>query len=105
MAEKRSFPRKKRRLIVDYDDALGGVHTGFTWDLSFTGLFIASPSPPRIGEILKVRIHLSEGKKLEVAGRVVRAKRVPPMFTTEHAGFSLELVGYFEEYTRYLATL
>ncbi|MEO6323787.1 MAG: PilZ domain-containing protein [Thermoanaerobaculia bacterium] len=106
MSEKRIFPRKKKRLIVDYD--LDGVtYSGFTWDISYTGLFVASPNMPRIGLTITIRLHLPDGKKLECAGKVIRAKRVPAMYSSMEGatGFSLELVGYNEPYTRYFATL
>ena len=105
MAEKRIFPRKKKRLIVDYE-LDQKPYSGFTWDLSYTGLFIASPHMPRIGLTLSLRLHLPNGKMLECTGKVIRAKRIPPTYTMEGAsGFCLELVGYNEDYTRFFGTL
>jgi PilZ domain len=106
LAEKRTFARKKKRLIVDYElDKV--TYRGFTWDISYTGLFIASPNMPRIGLTIAVRIHLPDGKKLECAGIVVRAKRVPAAYSSSDGatGFSLELVGYNEDFTRFFGTL
>ena len=106
MAEKRIFPRKKKRFIVDYD--LDGVnYSGFTWDISYTGLFIAAPNMPRIGLTITVRIHLPGHKKLECIGTVIRAKRVPALYSSSEGatGFSLELAGYNEDFTRFFGTL
>lgn len=106
MAEKRTFPRKKKRLIVDFD-LDQATYTGFTWDISYTGLFIASTHMPRIGLILPVRIHLPDGKKVSCTGKVIRGKRMPASlaFSEGASGFSLELIGYHEEYTRFFGTL
>ena len=106
MAEKRTFARKKKRFIVDYD--LDGVtYSGYTWDISYTGLFIASPHMPRVGLTILVRIHLPDGKKLECDGKVIRAKRVPVAYSLSEGatGFSLELIGYDENYTRFFGML
>ena len=44
---------------------------------------------------------------VECVGRVIRSKRIPTVFaSTEGAsGFSLELVGYNENYTRFFGSL
>lgn len=105
MPEKRTFPRKKKRLVVDFV-ADGSRHTGFTWDLSFTGLNIASSFLPGIGAKLSANLHLPDGKMVACEGRVVRAKRVPSALAASAGhGFSVEISGYFEEYFRYLSTL
>lgn len=105
MAEKRVFPRKKKRLLVDF--VVDGVKaTGFTWDLSNTGMFIATARMPQIGSMLKACLHLPDGKNIDCVGTVVRARKVPARLTSLEAnGFSLQFEGYIEDYHRFLASL
>ena len=105
MAEKRAFQRKKKRLIVDFLID-GRSFTGFTRDLSFTGLFISSSWTPKVGERLSASLHLPDGRKVSCEGRVVRARRVPTAFAhTEPSGFSVKLSSYFEDYCREVGAL
>lgn len=106
MDDKRVFSRKKKRLLVEI--VLDGrTATGFTWDLSHTGLFISSSYVPKIGEKLQTVLHLPNGKKVECGGTVVRIRRVPSALGEGEAnnGFSLALGGYFEEYARFMGDL
>ncbi len=104
MAEKRTFPRLGKRLIVEY--VLEGVsRTGFTHDISHTGLFIVSAYLPKIGESLSVTLSLGEGKKIRLEGTVVRGRHAPASIAfSEPTGFSFELRGYSEEFTRYISS-
>jgi hypothetical protein len=106
MNDKRSFPRKRKRLLVDIV-ADGRTSTGFTWDLSHTGVFISSQYVPKIGERLKAFLHLPNGKKAECAGTVVRSRHVPTALAegAGNHGFCLALAGYFEDYARFLGDL
>jgi len=76
MAEKRSSPRKKKRIVVDFDTTLSKT-TGFTHDCSRGGIFIRSIRIPKIGKILRAILHLPDGKQLPVEGTVVRSFRAP----------------------------
>jgi hypothetical protein len=106
MNDRRSFPRKRRRLLVDIvvEDR---TSSGFTWDLSHTGLFISSQYVPRTGERLRAFLHLPSGKKVECSGTVVRSRRVPTALAegAGNQGFCIALAGYFEEYARFLSAL
>ena len=76
MNEKRAFSRWKKRLLVDLV-VEGRTATGFTWDISHTGLSISSQYVPKLGEKLRTIVHLPNGKKVECHGTVVRVRRVP----------------------------
>lgn len=105
MTDKRMFPRKKKRLIVDFQID-GKSFTGLTRDLSVTGLFISSHWTPKVGEHLAAHVHLPDGKKVGCQGSVVRARKVPiALSQVEPSGFCVLLSGYFEEYCRAVDSL
>ena len=106
MNDKRTFPRKRKRLLVDIV-VDGRVISGFTWDLSHTGLFISSSYVPKLADRLKASLHLPNGKKVDCEGTVVRIRHVPTALAEGGGthGFSLALGGYFEDYARYLGDL
>ena len=105
MADKRVFPRLKKRLVVDiaYD---GESHAAFTHDVSHTGFFVVSARLPAPGTNVVATLHLPDGKRLTLPARVVRARRVPPQLRDSMAnGFSLELSGYNEDYMRFVSSI
>jgi hypothetical protein len=105
MAEKRAFPRKRKRLIVDFE-LDGGKCSGFTVDISYTGLFIGTNQLPRLNQTLTVHLHLPEGKRVQCTGKVVRGRKMPAALAqTDANGFCLALAGYNEDYTRFFASL
>lgn len=100
MADKRTFPRKKKRLLVNFD-VDGRTVAGFTLDISHTGMLISSFHLPRTGEPLKLTLQLQNGKRVECAGTVVRTRRLPAALAQGNGSvFSLSLTGYFEDYAR-----
>lgn len=105
MAERRSFARKKRRFLVEF--SLQGANcTGFTYDVSPTGIFVRSVRLPSPGTILTANLHLPDGKRIAVRGKVVRSFRVPPQLSRLiPSGFSIRLADSPEDYFRFLATL
>jgi hypothetical protein len=105
MSDKRVFPRLKKRLVVEFG-VEGESHTGFTHDLSYTGFFIVSTRLPPPGTAVSVTLHLPDGKRVPLSGKTVRARRVPPQLRDSmQNGFSLQLTGYSEDYTRYVDSL
>lgn len=106
MDDKRTFPRWRKRLLVEIK-ADGRTATGFTWDLSHTGLFISSSYVPKLGEKLDASLHLPNGRRVACIGTVVRIRRVPSALADGEAnnGFSLALGDYFEDYARFLNDL
>ena len=105
MNDKRTFPRKRKRLLTSFE-LDGHTVAGFTLDLSHTGLLISSFHLPKPGQQLRVTLQLPNGRKLEVAGTVARARRLPAALA-EGTGsvFGLALEGYVEEYFRLVSAL
>jgi len=105
MADKRVFPRLKKRIVVDFS-VEGEQHSGFTHDLSYTGFFIVTTRLPGPGTAVMATLHLPDGKRIVLNGHVVRARRVPPQLRDSMAnGFSMQIDGYSEEFTRFVASL
>ena len=105
MTDKRVFPRLKKRLVVEFS-VDGESHTGFTHDVSYTGFFVVATRLPPPGTVVPALLHLPNGKKISLTGKVVRARRVPPQLRdTMVNGFSLQLSGYVEEYTRFVESI
>ncbi len=68
----RAESRHDRKILVAYeiDDY---IHKDITRDISNTGVFIETHSPPAIGETITLSFSFSEDKKpVKVSGRVVR---------------------------------
>lgn len=105
MAERRGFARKKRRFLVEFQ--LRGAHcTGFTYDMSPTGIFVRSIRLPTPGTFVTADLHLSAGKRIAVRGRVVRSHRVPAeLARIVPSGFSMSLSETPEDYFQFFATL
>jgi hypothetical protein len=105
MAERRSFARKKRRFLVEFS-LLGANCTGFTYDVSPTGIFVRSIRLPNPGTFLTANLHLAAGRRIVVRGKVVRSFRVPPALARlVPSGFSMKLSDTPEDYFQLLATL
>lgn len=105
MAERRTFNRKKRRFLVEYQ-IKGAPCTGFTYDVSPNGIFVRSVRLPEPGTFLTANLHLPEGRRIAVRGRVVRSFRVPAALSRLiPSGFSIRLADTPEDYFQFLATL
>jgi hypothetical protein len=105
MAERRSFSRKKRRFLVEFS-LLGTSCTGFTYDVSPTGMFVRSIRLPDPGTFLTANLHLAAGKRIALRGKVVRSYRVPPALARlVPSGFSMLLSDTPEDYFQFFATL
>jgi hypothetical protein len=100
MTEKRRSQRKRKRFLVSFE-VEGRVSSGFTRDVSTTGLFVASTSLPKIGEPIKLQIHQNDGQLLACAGRVVRSRRTHPALAASNpTGFCVQLLEMPTEYLR-----
>jgi hypothetical protein len=105
MAERRTFARKKRRLLVEFR-LDGSPCTGFTYDVSPNGIFIRSLRMPELGTFLTANLHLAEGRRIAIRGRVVRSYRVSPSLARlVPSGFSISLSDTPEDYFQFLAGL
>jgi PilZ domain-containing protein len=105
MPEKRRFPRKKRRLTVEFEWDRASC-TGFTYDISAIGMFVRSTRLPRPGSRLRVTILLPDERHLSIRGVVVRSFRVPSSLARViPSGFCLRLIDRPEEYLAFPASL
>jgi hypothetical protein len=73
--DSRGAGRARRRLMVRFASN-GVVRTGFTKDISETGLFLQTNQVVRPGTTLEVHIHFPE-RTVRRWGRVMWAKKVP----------------------------
>jgi hypothetical protein len=76
MKEKRASPRRRLRMIVNFEVA-GWRTTGITHDVSRTGLFVRTIRIPRIGSMVTLNVHLAEGREIELSGKVMRSYSAP----------------------------
>lgn len=104
MAERRRFPRIKKRILVAYEV---GTHKGegFTNDLGPTGIFVRSVYFPKPGEVLRIRLKSPCGQ-ISLRASVVRSYRVPARLTAfVPSGFIVKLLDPPEAYFQLLARL
>lgn len=103
--KKRAFERKKRRLLVEF--SLDGTHhSGFTFDVSPTGIFVRSSRLPNLGTALSLNVHLPDGRHVVLRGKVVRSFRVPTALSRLiPSGFALQVSESPEEYFQFLTTI
>ena len=97
--------RRKRRYLVEWLN-VDYVCTGFTQDVSPTGIFVRSTHIPDVGAAVVLTLLLPESRKLRVRGKVVRTYRVPQNLRHYIAsGFAIRLNEAPEEYFQLLARL
>jgi hypothetical protein len=105
MAERRAFGRKKRRFLVEFS-LEGTQYSGFTNDVSPSGIFVRSNRLPDPGMPLSMNLHLPDGKHIVLRGKVVRSFRVPAALSRLiPSGFAIHLTDTPEDYYQFLATL
>ena len=105
MAEKRKYPRVKRRLVIEFRLAEAPYY-GFTHNLSPMGLFVRSVRIPNPGTTLNAELHLPDGKRIALNGKVVRSYRAPTALARlVPSGFGMTLGSTPEEYYKFLASL
>ncbi|HEX8820682.1 MAG TPA: PilZ domain-containing protein [Archangium sp.] len=92
MAEKRQHRRIKRRLMVRFGER-DLTQSGFTGDVSVTGLFVIAASIPKLDTRLHVQLFVEAERYLLFEGEVRRHKLVPPeLRTLERSGFGVRLL-------------
>jgi Tfp pilus assembly protein PilZ len=92
MAEKRQQRRIKRRLMVRYGER-ELTQSGFTGDVSTTGLFIISSSLPQLDTRLHIQLFVEPERCVFFEGEVRRHKLVPAeLRTIERGGFGVRLL-------------
>jgi hypothetical protein len=97
--------RRKRRYLVEWQND-GYVCTGFTQDISPTGIFVRSTHIPDVGQTVSIELLLPGREKLQIRGTVVRSYRVPQNLRRFiPSGFGIRLNEAPEEYFQLLANL
>jgi hypothetical protein len=105
MADKRKFPRVKRRLVIEFRLA-GAPYYGFTYNLSPLGVFVRSIRIPNPGAAIEAELHLPDGKRIPLQGKVVRSYRAPTALARlVPSGFGMALTSTAEDYFQFLAAL
>jgi hypothetical protein len=90
--EKRSAARIKKRLLVHYGEH-GLDRSGFTADVSTTGMFVVSSTLPALDTRLHLQVFFGEGDFTFFEGRVRRHRLVPvELRSIEKAGFGVEFL-------------
>ena len=98
--------RKKRRFLVEFE-AAGTRHTGFTHDISPSGLFVCSIRAPKPGTPVTMKLRASKDKEHPLRGVAVRSFRGPAgLAAVMPSGFGVQFSQTPpEEYFQLLATL
>jgi hypothetical protein len=105
MAGRSLTSRKKRRYLIEWQEN-DSLCTGFTQDVSPTGLFVRSSYIPRVGSALVITLLSPGGGKLRLRGTVVRTQRVPQNLRgVLPSGFGVRLKEAPEEYFQLLASV
>jgi hypothetical protein len=105
MAQYAPTSRRRCRYLVEWRRSRN-LCTGFTHDISPTGLFIRTMHIPDTGESLTVHLLVRNGYRLRLRGKVVRSFRVPSNLRHYVAsGFGVRLDDAPEEYFQLLANL
>lgn len=100
----RAFPRLKKRLLVEFEDASGTRHTAYTRDFSVTGLYILSEARPGPGDPQLVKVHLPRGVA-ELHGQIARQAGATGALAARSDGFAFALATHCDLYTDYVALM
>jgi hypothetical protein len=99
------FPRKKKRLLIEFVDSEGTKRTAFTRDLSMTGFFVVSELAPAVGSEQEIRLHLPKGI-VGVPARIVRVGRGSAKVEgAAPNGFAITLSSLCEPYVKLVESL
>jgi hypothetical protein len=99
------FPRKKRRLLIEYVDSTGERRTAFTRDFSMTGFYVLAEVMPTVGSEQEMKLHLPRGV-VTIPARVVRIGRgTSAVEGSATKGFAVALSGFCDLYTKLVETL
>lgn len=97
--------RRRCRYLVEWEKD-GALCTGFTHDISPTGMFVRTTYIPENGETLTLQLLVRTGTKMRLRGSVVRSYRVPSNLRRYVAsGFAIRIDEAPEEYFQLLASL
>jgi hypothetical protein len=105
MRRKARPPRHNVEMMVEFEqsDSRG---TGVTRDISSSGMFVSASPLPNMGPSLQLTVHLPNGRRLQLKGKVVRSAStagVSPAPTPP--GFGVRLTDQPAEYDELLSRL
>ncbi len=70
-------PAENARLAPRYDlearitvESETNFYTGFTQNVSEGGVFVAMPDPPAVGQVVRLHVHLGDGRAVRATGEV-----------------------------------
>lgn len=105
MPERRRFRRVQKRYPVEFRSG-DRICSGFTHNLSPTGLFVCSVYLPKPGTALSMRMKMPGGKRILLGVKVVRSYRVPARLARfVPSGFCVYLQYAPEDYFQMVAKL
>lgn len=67
--EQRATPRFEIEARITMESQTN-FYTGFSENVSEGGVFVAMHAPPAVGEIVRLRVHLDDGRDVMAAGQV-----------------------------------
>jgi len=97
--------RKRRRFLVEFESERT-THTGFTHDVSASGLFVCTIHLATPGTLLRMSLHPSKDRSIRLTGVVVRSVRGPAgLVRLMPSGFAVRFSNAPADYLEFLATL
>jgi Tfp pilus assembly protein PilZ len=104
--DRRAFKRIPKRLSVKFGLEQADC-VGFSQDMSPTSIFIKTTRPYRPGTLLKIQIVLPDERRLDLTGKVVWAKLVPPSLFRQirKSGMGVRLEEIPQAYIQFVSTL
>ena len=104
MAERRRFPRIKKRILVSFQHG-AQAGEGFTNDLGPTGIFVRTIFFPKPGSVLRIRLKSPAGQ-IALRATVVRSYKVPMRLAAYvPSGFIVRVIDPPNAYFELLARL
>src|SRR5215471_11242325 len=105
MPERRAQPRRRIRLIVNFGGP-GARTAGITFDVSRSGLFVRTVHLPRVGSVLDLVVHPTDGGQISLTGKVVRTfSAVGTIRFVVPSGFGVRVSPRSDLYERFIASL
>ena len=105
MAEKRDNKRKISRFPVKFGEG-GYQRNAFSSNFSRFGFFVRTNRPYKPDTILQFELHLKNGKKILVKGKVIHIEKAPSQFSTiRRNGMGIEIIEESREYLDFLKSL
>ncbi len=104
--ERRSQKRFPKRLSVRFGEN-GLDRVGFTDDLTSASLFIKTNAVFPPGTSLWIQVTLPDKKTVDMIGKVVWAKKVPPnlMQHVKKCGMGVQLTHFPKDYVQYVTSI